>query len=81
MHLCILGAHSPLTMEGKIVVDGVLSSCYASFPEHDMAHFAMSPTRWFPEVMDWIFGEDNESPNYVKIFEHLGRSVLPNILL
>ena len=81
LYFCLSGAHSPLTMEGKIMVDGVLFSCYASIPDHDIAHFAMTPMRCFPEIVHWIFGEDIESPVYVKIFEHLGRSVLPNILL
>ena len=71
MHLCILGAYSLLTVQGKLIVEGVLVSCYASFPDHDMAHFAMSPIRWFPEVMDWMFGKEKESPVYVGILKTL----------
>ena len=63
------------------MVDGVLASCYASFPDHDMAHFAMAPMRWFPELIHWIFGEDTESPVYVKIIEYFGRSISPNMIL
>ena len=37
----------PLTMEGNIIVDGVLASCYASF-DHDLAHIAMAPMQWIP---------------------------------
>ena len=38
----LLGAYTPLTKEGNIVVDGVLASCYA-FSNHDLAHTAMAP--------------------------------------
>ena len=81
LYFCILGAYSPLTAEGNLMVDGVLASCYASFPDHDMAHFTMAPMRWFPELMHWIFGEDNDSPVYVKIKEYIGRSMSSNMII
>ena len=81
MYSSILGAYSPLTTEGNLMVDGVLASCYASFPDHDMAHFTMAPMRWFPKLMNWIFGEDTEAPVHVKITEKFGRWVLPNLLI
>ena len=31
-------------MEGNIIVDGVLASCYASV-DHDLGHIAMVPMR------------------------------------
>ena len=76
-----LGAYNPLTMEGKIIVDGVLASCYAFLPDHDMAHFGWTPMRWIPGIMQWIFGEDNKSPVYGNIIHDVGRLVLPNVLL
>ena len=60
-------------MDGNIVVDGVLASCYAY--DHDVAHIGMTPLRWFPEILDWIFGENNGTPGYVKLTEDLGRLV------
>ena len=62
-----LGAYVPLTMEGNILVDGVLASCYPS-AAHDLAHMGMAPLRWFPGIMDWILGVENTFPVYVKIF-------------
>ena len=56
--MLFLGAYTPLTMEGNIIVDGVLASCYA-FGDHDLAHVGVTPIRWFPEVIKLIFGEDN----------------------
>ena len=73
---CVTGAYVPLTMAGNIVVDGVLASCYASC-HHDVSHIGMTPVNWFPEVMQWIFGEDNGFLIYVNVLEHFGRSVFP----
>ena len=62
-------------MDGNIVVDRVLASCYA-FSDHDVAHLIMTSMRWYPETMDWIFGDNNGSPGYVNFLEDLGRLVL-----
>ena len=70
------GAFTPVTMEGNIVVDGVLASCYA-YCDHDMAHFGMTPIRWFPTFTQWIFGENNSSPEFVYIVEYFYRWVTP----
>ena len=67
-------------MEGNIVVDGVLASCYASF-DHDLAHLVMSPVQWFPEMMQVIFGDDNGSTDYINIMKVLGRWMLPQKLM
>ena len=58
-------------MEGNILVDGVLASCYAS-ADHGVAHFGMIPIRWFPKMIGWIFGEENEFSAFVKIADDLG---------
>ena len=70
----------PLTRDGNIVVEGVLASCYASF-NHDLAHIALAPIHWFPEIVEWIFGVENGNPGYVKIAKEFGRMVLPHELL
>ena len=44
-------------MEGNIVVDGVLASCYASV-DHDMVHILLAPMRWFPGFVRNIIGND-----------------------
>ena len=56
-----LGAYTAMTIDGNIVVDEVLASCYA-FSDQNLAHIATIPLRWFPEIMNWIFAVDNESP-------------------
>ena len=67
-------------MEGNIVVDGVLASCYPSC-HHDMAHIGMTPLSWFPKVTKWIFDEDNGFLVYVKVLDYFGRFLMPDGLL
>ena len=52
-----IGAFVPLVMEGRIIVDGVLASCYAS-SDHDLVHIIMAPIQWFPGIAVWVFGKD-----------------------
>ena len=78
--LFLLGAYVPLTKEGRIIVDGVLASCYASY-DHNLAHFTMTPMQWFSDVIGWIIGDDNGSPAYVNVIGDLGDWFLPYNLL
>ena len=39
------GLVAPVTMEGNVIVDGVLSSCYAMITDHEIAHMAFAPLR------------------------------------
>ena len=57
-------------MDGNIIVDGVLASCYPC-SHHDLAHISMTPIRWFPQMMKWIFGEENGFLVVVKVAEDL----------
>ena len=63
-------------MEGNIVVDGELASCYPS-SDHDLAHIGMTPMRWFPEIIEWIYGGDIGFSIYARMQEDLGLWVLP----
>ena len=66
----------PLMMEGRIVVDGVLASCYATV-DHDLGHIGTAPIRWFPGMTNWIFGENNGNPGFVDVLVDLRTMVLP----
>ena len=63
-------------MEGNIVVDGVVASCYAS-GHHDLGQIVMTPFLWFPWAIDWIFGEEKGFSVYAKTSEELGRLLMP----
>ena len=58
------------------MVEGILASCYPS-TYHDMGHLAMTPIRWLPRMIEWIFGDDNGFQAFPNILEHVGRSILP----
>ena len=61
-------------MEGNILVDGVLASCYVS-SFADLAHLSMAPYRWFPEIIDWIFSNENGLQVYVIVAADIGRFI------
>ena len=63
-------------MEGNIVVDGVLASCYPS-AHHDLTHIGVTPMRWCPKMFKWIFGVDNGILGYVRMAEELGMWITP----
>ena len=65
-----------MTTTGNIIVDGVLASCYPGVP-HDLAHIGMTPSRWFPEIVEWFFGEDNDVQAYAIIAEVLSMWIMP----
>ena len=44
------GKWSPFTMEGTLLVDGLLASCYASFP-HAVSDLAFAPVKMFPRML------------------------------
>ena len=74
--ILLLGAYVPLTMEGSILVDGILASCYPSV-RHDLAHIGMTPMRWFPWMIEQIYGEGSGSTGYVEVALQWARWVLP----
>ena len=39
------------------MVDRVLASCYATV-NHDVVHIRMTPIQWFPDMVQWIFGNE-----------------------
>ena len=66
-----VGAYVPLTKEGNIIFDEILASCYISI-DHDLAHIGMMPIEWFPEIVQWIFGEDDGFSTFAKTTKKLG---------
>ena len=75
INLC-LGAYVPLTLDGNIVVDGILASCYASLI-HDLSHISFKPMQWFPNIIQQIFGEDDEAPAFMKTAKEIKKWFMP----
>ena len=44
------GTWSPFTMEGTLLVDGLLASCYASF-SHAQSDLVLAPVKMFPRML------------------------------
>ena len=44
------GVYAPMTQCGTIVVDSALTSCYASYPSHTVAHAVMAPLRIYYNI-------------------------------
>lgn len=49
------GSFAPVTVQGTIVVDQVLASCYAVIEDHDLAHWALAPVRLAHWVSSLLF--------------------------
>ena len=52
------------------MVDAVLASCHASV-DHDIAQIGMTPLRWFPKIMELLFGREDEKPVFVNLMRNL----------
>ena len=63
-------------MEGNIVVDGVLASCYA-IVDHDVAQIVMKPIQWYPDGTELVFGDENGVSAYINVLKIIGRWLLP----
>jgi len=45
------GWYAPVTMNGNLVVDGVMTSAYSVISDHTFAHWSMAPLRWFADYL------------------------------
>ena len=57
-----VGIFAPLTVEGTVVVDSIVSSCYANVIDHELAHMAFAPLRYVystvPSLLQHKSGSD-----------------------
>merc|ERR1712236_81435 len=72
-YIFLEGYRTPLTEEGTLLVDGILTSCYASY-DHFWSEIAFAPVKAFPYLLD------DENSQYedgvrsvVKLIKILGR--------
>ncbi|KAK9527661.1 hypothetical protein VZT92_014203 [Zoarces viviparus] len=77
------GSFAPVTVQGTVVVDQVLASCYAVIEDHDLAHWALAPVRLAHWVSSLLFSSQprvsaqNDGVHwYSKILYQLGAWLL-----
>ena len=44
---------------------------------NELAHLAMKPIQWFPEVVLSIFGQDDGFATFAKMMKEFGESMIP----
>ncbi|XP_036934174.1 sonic hedgehog protein A [Acanthopagrus latus] len=55
-----VGSFAPVTVQGTVVVDQVLASCYAVIEDHVLAHWALAPVRLAHWVSSLLFNSQNQ---------------------
>lgn len=77
------GSFAPVTMQGSVVVDQVLASCYAVIEDHELAHWALAPVRLAHWVSSLLFSSQPRASAqsdgvhwYSKILYQLGTWLL-----
>ncbi|XP_076577678.1 sonic hedgehog protein [Chaetodon auriga] len=77
------GSFAPVTVQGTVVVDQVLASCYAVIEDHVLAHWALAPVRLAHWVSSLLFSSQpqvsaqNDGVHwYSKILYQLGTWLL-----
>ena len=73
------GLFAPLTLEGTIIVDGALASCYAVVDDHRLAHTTLAPLRFLYRSMPSLLRErqgEMLTSWYPALLESVGRMVL-----
>lgn len=48
-------AYAPLTMEGTLIVDNVLVSCYGEYEHQSLVHFVMFPLRFWYAIQSYAY--------------------------
>lgn len=78
-----VGSYAPVTVQGTVVVDQVLASCYAVIEDHDLAHWALAPVRlahWVSSLLSisqpQASGQKDGVHWYSKILYQLGTWLL-----
>lgn len=75
------GSYAPVTMQGTVVVDHVLTSCYAVIQDHELAHWAMAPVRLAHRLSSWLWSVRSAAQGdgvhwYSELLFHLGTWLL-----
>lgn len=67
-------AYAPLTMEGTLIVNDMLVSCYAEYEHQSFVHFLMFPIRFWYSVIHYSHQFQNLHP-YIQFWLNAGRFI------
>uniref|UniRef100_H2MNC7 Hedgehog protein n=1 Tax=Oryzias latipes TaxID=8090 RepID=H2MNC7_ORYLA len=70
------GLYAPLTQHGSIVVNGVLSSCYAAVDSHELSHWAFAPLRFLYSMLGSSQAQSDGVHWYPRLLHRLGELLL-----
>lgn len=74
------GLYAPLVASGKLIVDGVVASCYSHAESHDLAHLAMAPLRWFGRCSYYLWQQDEGENVGIHPFARFLDRVVPDFV-
>jgi hypothetical protein len=67
-------AYAPLTMEGTLIVNDMLVSCYAEYEYQSLVHFFMFPIRFWNSMINNSYEFQNLHP-YIQFWLNAGRFI------
>uniref|UniRef100_A0A3B3CWC5 Hedgehog protein n=1 Tax=Oryzias melastigma TaxID=30732 RepID=A0A3B3CWC5_ORYME len=70
------GLYAPLTQHGSIVVNGVLSSCYAAVDSHELSHWAFAPLRFLYSMLGPSQAQSDGVHWYPRLLHSFGELLL-----
>ncbi|OZC10072.1 intein splicing region [Onchocerca flexuosa] len=75
------GVYSPMTVEGSIVVDGVLASCFSQVESHFTQKLVYDFLVFLRRIFGWLMQSLDEPiqhlPTFINSIHHLGRFAVP----
>jgi hypothetical protein len=67
-------AYAPLTMEGTLIINDMLVSCYAEYEYQSFVHFFMFPIRFWYSIIHYSHQYQNLHP-YIEFWLNAGRFI------
>lgn len=68
------GVYAPLTVEGTIIVDNVVASCYALIDSQFVAHLSFMPFRVYNVISRWLTWTSSDSSSSISVIKQSSSS-------
>ncbi|CAF3478283.1 unnamed protein product [Adineta steineri] len=79
--------YAPLTIKGTLLINNILSSCFANVKNHNLAQISMFPLRFYYTFLKlfhlkYLFNNENEDINwFIKLIFYSARYFFPQTLI